>query len=301
MKFTRLAAGGAALVLGLGLAACGGDPTAPSSSGGDAIVVGSASFGESEILAEIYAQALKAKGIDATTKLDIGEREAYIGAIKDGSIDVFPEYTGNLLTYLDKNATATTSADVTTALAGALPSSLTILTPAAAEDKDSLNVTAAFAATNAVSSIGDLAKLKDLSLAANPEFKIRAYGLSGLAKVYGVKNIDFTSISDYGGPATLKALTSGRVDVADIYSTTASITQNKLVTLEDPKHLIPAQNVVPLIRKDAKTDKVAEVLDAVSAKLTTEGLLALNTTFAGKDKPSAADVAKGWLKANGLA
>ena len=301
MKFTRLAAGGAALVLGLGLAACGGDPTAPSASGGDTIVVGSASFGESEILAEIYAQALKAKGIDATTKLDIGEREAYIGAIKDGSIDVFPEYTGNLLTYLDKNATATTSADVTTALAGALPSSLTILTPAAAEDKDSLNVTAAFAATNAVSSIGDLAKLKDLSLAANPEFKIRAYGLSGLAKVYGVKNIDFTSISDYGGPATLKALTSGRVDVADIYSTTASITQNKLVTLEDPKHLIPAQNVVPLIRKDAKTDKVAEVLDAVSAKLTTEGLLALNTTFAGKDKPSAADVAKGWLKANGLA
>ena len=301
MKFTRLAAGGAALVLGLGLAACGGDPTAPSSSGGDAIVVGSAGFGESEILAEIYAQALEAKGIDATTKLDIGAREAYIGAIKDGTIDLFPEYTGNLLTYLDKNATATTSADVTTALAGALPSSLTILTPAAAEDKDSLNVTAAFAATNAVSSIGDLAKLKDLSLAANPEFKIRAYGLSGLAKVYGVKNIDFTSISDYGGPATLKALTSGRVDVADIYSTTASITQNKLVTLEDPKHLIPAQNVVPLIRKDAKTDKVAEVLDAVSAKLTTEGLLALNTTFAGKDKPSAADVAKGWLKANGLA
>ncbi|TCJ30041.1 glycine betaine ABC transporter substrate-binding protein [Nocardioides jejuensis] len=301
MKFTRLAAGGAALVLGLGLAACGGDPTAPSSSGGDAIVVGSAGFGESEILAEIYAQALEAKGIDATTKLDIGAREAYIGAIKDGTIDLFPEYTGNLLTFLDKNATATTSEDVTTALAGALPSSLTILTPAAAEDKDSLNVTAAFAATNAVSSIGDLAKLKDLSLAANPEFKIRAYGLSGLAKVYGVKNIDFTSISDYGGPATLKALTSGRVDVADIYSTTASITQNKLVTLEDPKHLIPAQNVVPLIRKDAKTDKVAEVLDAVSAKLTTEGLLALNTTFAGKDKPSAADVAKGWLKANGLA
>ncbi|MDO7869031.1 ABC transporter substrate-binding protein [Nocardioides jiangxiensis] len=301
MKLNRILAGVTVAALGLGASACGGDPTAPTAKGGDTIVVGSAGFGESKVLAEIYAQALEAKGIDARTQLDIGAREAYIGAIRQGTIDLFPEYTGNLLTFLDPKATATAPDDVDAALDKALPKGLSVLEPSAAEDKDSLNVTTAFAAANAVSSIEDLAKIKDLSLAANPEFKTRAYGLPGLEKLYGVRGVDFTPISDYGGPATVKALTSGRVDVADIYSTSSSITANKLVTLDDPKHLIAAQNVVPLIRDDARTDEVAEVLNAVSAKLTTEGLLELNTIFDGKDKPSPQKVAADWLKANGLA
>jgi len=313
MKLTRLLATAAAVGLTLTLAACGSDPTniasgkdtsgASSSSGGagSPIVVGSASFGESEILAEIYAGALKAKGIDASTHLDIGQREAYIGALKDGSISLFPEYTGNLLTFLDPKATATAPDAVTAALKAALPDSLTILTPSSAEDKDSLNVTAAFAAKNNVHSIADLKGIKGLSLAANPEFKTRSYGIPGLEKVYGITGIKFTAISDGGGPATLKALTSGKVDVADIYSTTPSITQNHLVTLEDPQHLIAAQNVVPLLRKDHDSPQVDEVLNAVSAKLTTQALLDLNAKFNGPDKPKAADVAAQWLKDNGLA
>src|SRR5436189_1934380 len=114
MKTNPILAGVLAAALGVGLAACGGDPTKASSDGdkkSDTIVVGSAAFGESEILAEIYAGALKAKGIDASTRLDIGQREAYIGAIKDGSIDLFPEYTGNLLLFLDPKATATAPDD----------------------------------------------------------------------------------------------------------------------------------------------------------------------------------------------
>lgn len=302
MLLTRLLAGTAVAALGLGLTACGGDPTETGGSGkGDTIVVGSAQFGESEILAEIYAQALEAKGIDAKTQLDIGEREAYIGAIKDGSIDLFPEYTGNLLLFLDPKATAAAPEEVEEALDDALPKGLEVLDASAAEDKDSLNVTAEFAAKHHLTSIADLAGVKGLRLAANPAFKTRAYGLPGLEKVYGIKGVAFTAIADGGGPATVKALTSGRVDVADIYSTTASISENNLVTLEDPKHLIAAQNVVPLIREDASTDKVEDVLDAVSAKLTTEELLKLNAIFAGKDKPSPADVAADWLKANGLA
>jgi osmoprotectant transport system substrate-binding protein len=301
MKLTRLVAGVAVAALGAGLTGCGGDPTKTGSDKDQTIVVGSAAFGESEILAEIYAQALKAKGIDAKTQLDIGAREAYIGAIKDGSIDLFPEYTGNLLLFFDPKATAASPEDVEEALGDALPKALEVLDASAAEDKDSLNVTAAFAKEHDLTSIADLAGVKGLRLAANPEFKTRAYGLPGLEKIYGIKDVAFTAISDGGGPATVKALTSGRVDVADIYSTTASISQNKLVTLEDPKNLIAAQNVVPLIRKDATTDEVEKVLDAVSAKLTTEELLQLNAVFAGKDKPSPADVAADWLKANGLA
>lgn len=287
----------------LGLGACGGDPTETGSQDGksDTIVVGSAAFGESEILAEIYAQALQAEGIDAETRLDIGAREAYIGAIKDGSIDLFPEYTGNLLLFLDPSATATAPEDVEAALAEALPADLELLEASAAEDKDSLNVTAAFAEEHGLATIADLANVDGLKLAANPEFKTRPYGIPGLEKVYGITGIEFTSISDGGGPATVKALTSGTVDVADIYSTTPAITANDLVTLEDPKNLIAAQNVIPLIRKDANTDEVAEVLDAVSAKLTTEVLLELNEIFAGDAKPSAAEVAADWLKENDLA
>jgi osmoprotectant transport system substrate-binding protein len=305
MKFTRISASLAVVALGLSLAACGSDPTKVADSGSSkdgstSIVVGSAAFGESEILAEIYAGALKAKGIDASTKLDIGQREAYIGAIKDNTIQLFPEYTGNLLTYFDPKATATSPDDVDTALASALPTELETLTPAPGEDKDSLNVTAEFSQKNGVTSIGDLAKVSGLKLAANPEFKTRNYGIPGLEKVYGIKDISFTAIADGGGPATLKALTSGKVDVADIYSTTPSITENKLVTLTDPENLIAAQNVVPLIRKDANSATVTEVLNAVSEKLTTDELLKLNTAFAASDKPTAAAVAADWLKANGL-
>jgi osmoprotectant transport system substrate-binding protein len=306
MKITRTLGGVTAAVLALSLAACGGDPTDSDSGSGDdggskSIVVGSAAFGESEILAEIYAQALKAKGIDASTKLDIGAREAYIGAIKDGTIDLIPEYTGNLLLFFDPSATATAPDEVDSALDDALPDGLDVLDPAPGEDKDSLNVTSDFSQKNGVTSIEDLAKVKGLKLAANPEFKTRAYGIPGLEKVYGIKDISFTAINDGGGPATVKALTSGQVDVADIYSTTPSITANDLVTLEDPKNLIAAQNVVPLIRDDAEDDKVEETLDAVSAKLTTQALLDLNAAFAADSKPTAADVAGDWLKENGLA
>jgi osmoprotectant transport system substrate-binding protein len=310
MKLTSTLGGLTAAVLALSLAACGGsDPTDTSSgssggaSGGDSksIVVGSAAFGESEILAEIYAQALKAKGIDASTKLDIGAREAYIGAIQDGTIDLVPEYTGNLLTYFDQSATATAPDEVESALDEAVPDGLAVLDAAPGEDKDSLNVTSEFSEKNGVTSIADLAKVSGLKLAANPEFKTRAYGIPGLDKVYGIKDVSFTAINDGGGPATLKALTSGQVDVADIYSTTPSITANDLVTLEDPKNMIAAQNVVPLIREDAEDDEVEKTLDAVSAKLTTDALLELNTAFAADSKPTAADVASDWLKKNGLA
>jgi osmoprotectant transport system substrate-binding protein len=315
MKVARLAATVAAAGLALTLAACGGNPTntasgsdtsgasaSSSGSGGTApIVVGSAPFPESEVLAEIYSQALQAKGIDASTHLDIGQREAYIGALKDGSISLFPEYTGNLLTYFQPDATQTAPDDVLAALKSALPDTLTVLTPSAAEDKDSYNVTSDFAAKHHLTSIGDLKGISGLSLAGNPELKTRSYGVPGLQKVYGISGIKFTAISDSGGPATLKALTSGKVDVADIYSTTPSITQNHLVTLTDPQHLVAAQNVIPLIRKDHDNPTVDQTLDAVSAKLTTQSLLDLNTKLNGPSKPKASDVAAQWLKDNGLA
>ena len=304
MKLTRAVCVLVASAVIPSVAACGGSPTstdAETAGGAHTLVIGSAGFGESEILAEIYAGALNAKGIAASTKLDIGAREAYIGAVRDGSIDLFPEYTGNLLQYFDSSATATAPADVILALLEALPDGLDVLDPAPGQDKDSLNVTAEFAQKNHVYSMVDLAKMTGLRLGANPEFKTRAFGLRGMERLYGFKDVAFTSISDGGGPATLKALTSGQIDVADIYSTTPSIKQKHLVTLADPKNLFAAQNVIPLVRHDARTAKLEAVLNAVSAKLTTDTLLKLNETFAGDAKPTAAEVADEWLKSNHLA
>jgi len=304
MRIRALQAVAVTAACAIALAACGGDAT----SGGDddapsdAIVVGSANFPENQIIAEIYAQALDANDIKVETNLDIGAREAYVKALQDGSIDVIPEYSGNLLLYFDDDSTATDTDDITDALKSALPDDLTILEPASAENKDSLNVTPEFASDNNLSSIGDLAELDDLTLAANPEFRKRAYGLPGLKKVYDVdiSDDDFHPINDGGGEATLSELLDGKVDVADIYSTTPSILEHKLVTLEDPKHLFAAQNVVPLMRSDQVNDDVKETLNAVSDKLSTADLLELNSKNQGKDKMEPRDLAQEWLKSHDL-
>ena len=308
MSITKITAGLAAAALGLALSACGGDPTSDDSSssdgGGssssDSITIGSAAFPENEIIAEIYAQALETDGVKVSKKLNIGAREVYIPALESGEIDLLPEYSGNLLSYLDKDATATVEADIETALADALPDGLEVLTAAPAEDKDSLNVTPEFAAENNVASIADLKNVDGLKLGANPEFKERSYGIPGLESVYGITGIDFIPISDSGGPKTLKSLLDGDIDVANIYSTTPSILANKLVTLEDPDNLIAAQQVIPVINSDKASDEVKTTLDKVSAALTTEDLLDLNSKNQGDDKTAPDVLAKQWLTDKGL-
>ncbi|AWB91088.1 ABC transporter substrate-binding protein [Aeromicrobium chenweiae] len=302
MSITKLAAGLAAASLALALSACGGDPTSDDSakSAGDTITVGSAAFPENEIIAEIYAQALEAKGVKVKKKLNIGAREVYIPALEKGEIDLLPEYSGNLLAYFDKDATATSPEQVEDALEDALPKTLEVLDAAPAQDKDSLNVTSEYAAKNNLKTIADLKNVGDFKLGANPEFKERKYGIPGLESVYGLTDVEFVPISDGGGPKTLKSLLDDDIQVADIYSTTPSILANKLVTLEDPKNLIAAQNVVPLINEKKATDTVEDVLDEVSKALTTEDLLDLNTKNQGPDKVAPDVLAKQWLTEKGL-
>ena len=300
MSIRKLSALATVAALGLALTACGGDPTEGEKSASDTITVGSAAFPENEIIAEIYIQALEAKGVKVKKKLNIGAREVYIPALEKGEIDLLPEYSGNLLGYVKKNATETSPEGIEDALEDALPQGLEVLDAAPAEDKDSLNVTSEFAAKNNLKTIADLKGVDGLKLGANPEFSERPYGIPGLEKVYGITGITFVAIPDSGGPKTLKSLLNGDIDVADIYSTTPSITANKLVTLEDPENLIAAQNVIPLINKDKASDTVEDALDAVSEKLTTEDLLALNAENQGSDKTAPAVLAKKWLTEKGL-
>jgi len=294
------------------LTACGSssDPTStnPGNGGGssgssaptDTIVVGSANFQESVVLAQIYAGALKSKGVKVTTKLNIGSREAYIPAVKDGSIDLIPEYSGVLLQYFDKNATAVSSDDVFSALQQAVPQPLTVLDQSQAEDKDAIVVTKETAAKYNLKSIADLqAVASKLTLGAPPEFQTRADGVPGLEKTYSVKFKTFKKL-DAGGPLTQNALKNGQIDAGDIFTTDPLIEENGWVVLEDPKNLYTAQNVLPLINSDKVSPAVKSALNAVSAKLTTEDLVKLNEQVQVQ-KQDAAMVAQKWLSDAGLA
>ena len=122
------------------------------------ITVGSAGFPENAVIADIYAEALKAKGATVSTKLNIGERAKYYPALKDGQIDLIPEYSGSIMFYLNKSATAVSSPAVFAALVKALPANLTALTEASGQDSDAIVVTKATADKYHLASISDLAK-----------------------------------------------------------------------------------------------------------------------------------------------
>ncbi len=296
------------LVAALGLTACGGgsgsDPLAGGNSGSqspsDTITVGSANFPESQLLAEIYAAALTKAGVKVSKKLNIGSRETYIPALKDGSIDLIPEYSGVLLQYFDKNATATSADDVDAALKKALPSGLSVLDKSAAEDKDAVVVTKATADKYNAKSIADLAPhCGDLVLGAAPEFQKRPDGVPGLSKTYGCNFKDFKSL-DAGSTLTVAALKQDSVQAADMFTTDPTITNNGWIALEDPKFNFAAQNVLPLINTSKASDTVKKTLNAIAAKLDTKTLIDLNGKLGAPDKPDPAKVASDWLASAGL-
>jgi osmoprotectant transport system substrate-binding protein len=303
---SRIISAAAVAALGaLALAGCSsGNPldssTTSSAKSGGAIVVGSANFPESEIIAQIYTQALAANGVKTSIKPNIGAREAYLKALQDGSIDLVPEYSGSLLQYYDKNSTAQSSSDVYAALSDALPKGYEVLNQSKAQDADSLNVTKEFSQKYNVTSLSDLKSVSvPITVGDNPEFADRPYGPKGLKSVYGV-DVTLDPISDGGGPLTVKALLDNTVQLADIYTTSSAIKDNSLVTLKDPKHIIIAENVLPVINSSKVTDKVKSVLNAVDGALTTDDLVSLNAKASGSAKESAAQIAKEWLSEKNL-
>ena len=306
MKRTRIAFAVTAAAAMIGVAACGSGSSDPLAAGGSSskaspgnIVVGSANFPESALLAEIYAGALSAKGVKVDKKLNIGSRETYIPALKDGSIDLIPEYTGVLDQYFNKNAKATAAGAVYDELKAAVPATMTILNKSAAEDKDAVVVTKDTATKLSLKSIGDLGpQAKNLTLGGPPEWKTRPTGVPGLKKVYNLEFKIFRPL-DAGGPLSVQALKNGQVDAVNLFTTDPSVAANGFVILSDPKSLFAAQNVVPLITKSKVTPTISATLNAISAKLDTATLGELVKEVV-VDKKDPAVVAKEFLAKNGL-
>jgi osmoprotectant transport system substrate-binding protein len=269
-------------------------PTAPGS-----VTIGGADFPESDILAHVYADAMQAKGVSVTVNDNVGERPAYLAALKDGSIGAVPEYTGSILDYLDHSATQKTPAAVDTALKkAAADNGYAIGNFAQAEDADTITVTRATADKYYLKSIADLKHVASkLTLGAPAPFETVPYGVPALASTYAVKFKQFVPLQA-SGTITQTALKDGTVDAADIFSTDPSIKKDGFVTLSDPKSIFAAQNVVPMFRQGTLTQPMLNACNAVSAKLTTADLRDLVSQVADGSDP--ATVAAAWTHRNHL-
>jgi osmoprotectant transport system substrate-binding protein len=292
-----------AVVVGAALALSGCASSDPLSTGGsedsESLIVGSQAYYSNEIIAEIYSQALENGGFTVDRQFQIGQREVYLPDIEAGKIDVFPEYTGSLLTALVDGDPSGTSEEIYTQLEEALPDGLRVLDQAEASDQDSWTVTQAFAEKYNLTDIASLTNVTEpINVGGNSELQTRPYGPDALKEKYGITTAGFTAVQDSGGPLTVKALVDNQIQLANIYTADPNIKTNNLVALEDPDGLFLPANVVPVVSEKVDED-AADILNSVSAALTLDDLVSLNAESVN-DQRSSADIATDWLTANDL-
>jgi osmoprotectant transport system substrate-binding protein len=291
------------LLLASLLSACSRPPSNPAQN--DAIRIASFNFPESELLAEMYGQALSAAGLPVELRLNLGPRELVQPALQRGLVDLVPEYAGSALDFVSLGRTvATADAARTHRLLAAVMAErgIEVLDASAARDENGFAVTAATTRAFGLRAISDLADIASRMTFGGPvECPQRPLCIPGLRAVYGLHFASFSAL-DASGPLTTAALTTGQVDVALMFTTAAQIDTHHLVLLKDDRGLEPAENVTPIVRGGVMEhygSKVAEVVNSVSRHLTTSDLRRLNAEVAsGGETP--ASVARGWLTDHGL-
>jgi osmoprotectant transport system substrate-binding protein len=269
---------------------------------GPTIIVGSANFAESQTLGEIYAQALEAKGYTVERKANIGNREVYEPALESGKLGFISDYLNTMLEFLGGTGSADVQADVTAIQPLLDAKGLIAFDPAPAQDRNEFAVTKATADKYHLTKVSDLAAIGDkLVLGGPPECPKRPLCEKGLEDTYGIHFKSFKSL-DVGGPLTVAALKKGDIDVGLLFTTDPTFIVNGFVKLEDDKKLQGADNIVPVLRKDIATpygDDLKNLINSISAKITSEELLTLNKKVQ-VDKQDSADVAREWLQTNGF-
>lgn len=294
-------------------AACGGDDEEAESTtmveetqaaGGDKprIVLGTKNFTEEYILGELYKQALEAKDFEVTLKSDIGSTEIIDKALTSGQINMYPEYTGTMLTVVFGEESSPESEEATYDRAKELQEErgFTLLERTPFSDSDAIAVLKKTADANGLETIGDLKKLGGkLTLGGQPEFRTRAQGLVGLRTNYGLTEVQFKPLA---GISPYEALDNGNVLAAAIFSTDPPLASGKYVVLEDTEAQFGFQNVAPVVKQEIAVqggDELADTVNAVSEKLTEDAIIAMNSAVAIDQKTPKA-VALQFLEANNL-
>lgn len=297
----------AALVLvSLLMAACSSGDDDSADPATKRIVIGSAPFSESLIVASMYAGALENEGYQINMRKGLGQREIYLPALQQGGanngIDLVPEYVGTLLEFVNKNA-GEASGDVDESVEKLRDHlegmGLVALNPSPAVDQNAFAVTKATADRLQLKKLSDLTPVAaQMTLGAGPECPTRPFCQPGLEQAYGLKFESFRPL-DSGGPRTIEALKSGDIDVGLVFTSSAAVADPNLVVLEDDRKLQTADNLIPVIRADVVDDRIRGVLNKVSAELTTADLIQLNKR-ADIDKQDPEVLAKEWLEQHGF-
>jgi osmoprotectant transport system substrate-binding protein len=301
----------AVTALSIGLAACGSSSSTSSSSsasseskpgaGKPAVTIGDKNFPEENILGQLYAQALEAKGYKINLKSEIGSSEIIYKALTSGKIDMYPEYTGVFLSAVAEQTKLPTSAEDAYKQAKAFAESkgFTMLAYTPFYDSDALAVLPSYAEKHKLQGIEELKPLgKKVTLGAAPEFATRFEGLLGLKKEYGVD----PTFKPIAIELAYKALETGQVDTQDVFTTDGQLLSGKFLLLKDPKHVFGFQNVAPIVKKSvlsAEGPAFEETVNKVSHLLTIQAIQQMNKAVS-VEKQAPKTVAEQFLKANGI-
>lgn len=306
----------AALVAGalaLSLAACSPDGSSSSNRKPVAVTIGSLDTPESQIVAQLYGQALAHEGYDISYNPGIGNRTAYVEALKSGVVDVVPETIGSLLASLAPTARYSDSATMVAAIETILEDQavaveegedpkpeLRLLDAAAAQDTYAFVMTKSFARTHNIVTLRDLAPIAaGVSIGATSGFDALPIGRLGLERVYGVRDWEYVPFETDTARPLIDALEADTVQVIAIPSTSADITGKDLVVLGDPNGLVVSQNIAPLVSEKAYSGKLARILNAVSKRFTTNDLRDLGVAVS-RDSISYENAARDWLLGKGF-
>lgn len=301
----RIAAACLALLVGIALASCGGDPKPKPQpvAGGPPVRIGTKNFTESEILGELYRQALEAKGFRVELRSSVGPTELIDRALRGGLLDMYPEYVGILLSVIDKVDKPPATAEAAYRLAKAKEErrGFTLLEQTSLSDENALVVSTSFARRHRVRSIANLKGLRPAPrLVAAPEFKSRFEGMIGLRRLYGLTSLKLQPLIP---GEQYHALDGGTTDVAAVFTTDPPLASGRYTLLRDPKGLFAKQHVAPVISKkvlSADGPSLATALNAVSALLTTPMMRVLNGKVGGAGGLTPRQVADEFLREHGL-
>lgn len=252
----------------------------------DRWIIATTNFSETNLVAQMYAQALAASGVEVEIK-QLSNREVIVPALEAGQVQITPEYLGSFTEFLNKRqngsdapqvASGDVAATLTQAQALASNYNITLLAPSAAQDQNAFAIPGELARATGITTITDLAEYSatnPITLGGPPECPQRPFCLPGLEGTYGVTVKEFVPL-DAGGPLTIQAMRQGRINVGLVFSSSGAVAGNDLVVLTDDRGLQTAENLTPALYTPSATPEVRAALDAVSAALTTESLQEMN-------------------------
>ncbi len=277
--------------LAAALAGCGGGGSDKSTSApAPVITLGTKNFTEQYILGELYRQTLEKNGFRVNLKSDIGSSEIIDKALTAGSLDMYPEYTGVLLSEIagDRRRPRSPAEAYARAKAFEERRGFTLLAMTPFTDSNALALLPAYAKAHRLRSIADLDKVPGAKLGGLPEFQARFEGSVGLRSLYGLKKLRFQPLQF---PARYPALDKKKVDVLAVFTTEGQLSAGRYKVLDDPRRLFAFQNLAPVIRRDLVRKygkRLTGPLDELSAKLTTDAMRSMNAAVDLKgEKPAA--------------